>query len=175
MGRAVYVNATIKPPPPPPSSSAEALALAVTATLSLGAEEGRIAATTLKSILFDALVAFLDGLPEAAAAATPAPESADDGLDRGVVPVVLALEASVSPDTAPSSSTVVPLIRSAAVSRGVRAVVDRGRDYWVLERRGVAIHDDESLCLDQPTLDVAIVPLHTVPPPPFIVFSIGIQ
>lgn len=174
MGRAVNVNATIKPPPPP-SSSAEALALAVTATLSLGAEEGRIAATTLKSILFDALVAFLDGLPEAAAAATPAPESADDGLDRGVVPVVLALEASVSPDTAPSSSTVVPLIRSAAVSRGVRAVVDRGRDYWVLERRGVAIHDDESLCLDQPTLDVAIVPLHTVPPPPFIVFSIGIQ
>ena len=175
MARAINVHATIKPPP------TIALALAVAATLTLGAEEG-MEASTLKSILFEALLAFLDDEPPAAAAAaaTSAPESPYDGLDRGVVPVVLALEATVGPDSASSSTSstvIIPLIRSAAVYRAVRAVVDRGRDYWVLlDCRGTAIHDDdEPLHLDHQTLDVNLVPLHTVPPPPFIVSSTGTQ
>lgn len=174
MARALNVHATIKPPP------TTAPALAVAATLTLGAEEG-MEASTLKSILFDALLAFLDDEPPPAAAATSAPDSADDALldRRGVVPVVLALEATVGPDSASSSTSstvIIPLVRSAAVYRAVRAVVDRGRDYWVLESRGAAIHDeDEPLHLDHQTLDVNLVPLHTVPLPPFIVSSTGTQ
>lgn len=171
----------------PPEGGATTGPLAVAATLFGTSSTGNygdvvsIRASTLKEILFEALAAFLD--------TAPPPGEADrqgDDESRGTTPVVLALEAALDPEAAgqvagPVTSTVIPLVRSSAIRTSVRAVLDRGRDYWIVEavevRGGDFIQDGETLDLrtDQPggAHDVRLVPLHTMPLPSFIVLSTG--
>ena len=151
-------------------------ALAVTATLS-GAtaaaigekKKKKVTASVLKSILFDALVSSLESTETDAISHDDEDEPAN--ANRGVVPVILALEAALMGPDAEESITVIPLIRSPAVRKRVRAVLDRGKDYWIFDCRGTPIQDHEHL--QAAALDLRLVPFHTVPPPPFLVSSTG--
>jgi hypothetical protein len=167
------INITIKPPDGGP--------LAIVATL-VGTKGGGLHAAALKVILFEALSAYLDtAAPHLDSDSTTEAGTEADGHRDGIVPVVLALETTAVLDTdagAPlSSTTVIPLVSSAAVCNSVRSIVNRGRDYWAFECRGEFVQDHGSINLDtdQPAHDVSLVPLHTIPPPPFFVSSIGIR
>lgn len=85
----------------------------------------------------------------------------------------LAAAAVQAQDTmAPPDST----IQGAAIRTSVQAILERDLDYWAIECRGKFIIKDHELLdlrVDQPTHDVRLVPLHTIPPPPFVVVSHG--
>ncbi len=182
-GGCTVINITIVPTEGSSGGARGAGPLAVAVTL-LGAKVDSAAvgihASALKAILFEALATFLDTAPPPPAdSSTEAVGAAADGHTAGAVPVVLALEATaLDPDGGVASSTVIPLVNSSAARDGVRWVLDRGRDFWVVEcGRGAYILDYERLPLqtNRPAHDVNLVPQHTMPPPPFIVSSSGIR
>lgn len=179
----INVNVTIVPPNSSSSfEEGETRPLAITATLSSASAQPndmRISASALKKIIFGALAAAAVQAQDTMAPPDSTIQGEDIHSSQGTTPIVLALEAVLSSEeehvAGPVASTVTPLVHSAAIRTSIQAL-ERDLDYWAIECRGMFIIQDHELLdlrVDQPTHDVRLVPLHTIPPPPFVVVSHG--